>query len=223
MEVLILKKFAWSYSALISFETCPRKHEALRVKKTVVEPPSEAIEWGNKVHKALELRVANGKALPPEMEQWEPIAAALLAKGGTVQTEQKLCLTSSYKPTAYFAGDAWVRGVSDVSIQKGHKLFVGDYKTGKTDPNSEQLRLSAAMELAHKPKVQEVTTAFIWLKTGEITSEKFTRDDIPGIWQGFIPRVHRMKFAFDNDQFPAKPSGLCRRWCPVTTCEHHGR
>ena len=48
-------KHPWSYSALTSYETCPKRYQLTRVTKQVTEPQTEATRWGNEVHKALEL------------------------------------------------------------------------------------------------------------------------------------------------------------------------
>ena len=87
------------------------------------------------------------------------------------------------------------------------------------------MRLTAAMTFAHKPYVKEIVNAFVWLKTGGITAERFTREDVPAIWQEFMPRVQRMEIALAENKFPARPSGLCREWCPVgkKLCEHCGK
>lgn len=218
------KAFAWSYSTLDSFETCPRRHFLTKIAKTVVEQQTEALTWGNQVHKALENRIVKREALPSNMVQYEPIAANLerAGVGGMVEAEQKMCLNKNLTPTAYFAQDAWVRGITDITITKKHRAFIGDYKTGRPNPNSAQLRLTAAMTMAYKPYVDEVINTFIWLQTGTITTEKFTRDDLPTIWQDFAPRVQRMEIAVTEGKFPPKPSGLCGKWCPCTGCEHNG-
>lgn len=218
------KPVAWSYSALTAFETCPRRYYLTKVTKQVVEPPTEATTWGNSVHKALELRITQRKVLPTGMEHWEPLVNSILSKGGKVEAESRMALTRNLVPTTFFAKDVYVRGITDVTVEKNGKLFVGDWKTGKPTPESAQLRLSAAMVMAHKPHVKTVINAFVWLKTNEVTAETFTRDDIPGIWQEFAPRVQRLEIAMEENKFPAKPSGLCRKWCPVgkALCEHCG-
>jgi hypothetical protein len=149
---------------------------------------------------------------------------SVLSKGGKVEAEQKLALTAQFKPTTFFAKDVWVRGITDFTITKNDKCFIGDWKTGKPDPVSAQLKLTAVMTFAHKPYVNTITNAFVWLKTNEVTAETFTRDDIAPIWQEFAPRVRRMEIAMEEKKFPPKPSGLCRKWCPVgkTHCEHCG-
>jgi hypothetical protein len=218
------KPVAWSYSALTSFETCPRRYYLTKISKQVVEPPTEATMWGNSVHKALETRITQNKSLPPSMQQWEPVVAKVLSKGGKVEAEQKIALDRNLKQVTYFAPTVWVRGVTDFTIAKDDKVFIGDWKTGKPTPESAQLKLTAAMTMAVKPWVNYVINAFIWLKDGSTTVEKFTRDDIPTIWQEFAPRVQRLEHAVAEQKFPPRPSGLCRKWCPVgkTLCEYCG-
>ena len=43
------KPFAWSYSALGAFETCPHRYMVTRVTKAITEPQTEATLWGNRV------------------------------------------------------------------------------------------------------------------------------------------------------------------------------
>lgn len=218
------KPFAWSYSALTSYETCPRRHKILKITKQVVEPQGVELLHGNRVHKAMEDRVKFKTPLPTDMVQYEPIVASMEAKGGYLEAEQKLCLNINLQPTAYFAKDAWVRGIADVTLEKRSRCMVGDYKTGKPTPASEQLALSAAMVFAHKDYIETVDTAFLWLKTGGVTMETYERDDIPRIWSSFLPRVNALERAIAEDKFPPRPSGLCRKWCPVgkSLCEHCG-
>jgi hypothetical protein len=195
------------------------------VFKRVVEPQTEATLWGNKVHKALELRVRDGTPLPKEMESYEKLASKIAdkAKGLTLGVEQKLALTRDFKETTFFAKDVWLRSILDLSIEKGTKAFIGDWKTGKKNPNSEQLQLSAAVFFATRPWIDEITNSFLWLQAGEVTTEKFHRADAPAIWQNFLPRVQRLEEAVAIQKFPKRPSGLCRNYCPVHTCEHNGK
>lgn len=219
---------AWSYSKLNAFETCARRFYLTTVTKQVYEPQTAATLWGNQVHKALELRVGKGQALPDTMKQFEPVAASIAAKrdtGAKIEVEQKLALNGKLQPTTWFGKDVWVRGITDVTITKGDTAVVLDYKTGKPTPDSAQLRLTAAMTFAHKPYVNTVVNSFLWLKTGDKpTTEIIKRDQLHEIWQEFAPRVRRMEIAHEEEKFPPKPSGLCRKWCPVgkALCEHCG-
>ena len=216
------KPFAWSYSALTSFETCPRRYQLTRITKEFSEPQTQHTIWGNQVHKALENRLVHNKPLPETMIKYEPIVKKLVSKGGVIRAEQKMALNRNLVPTQYFAPDVWVRGITDVTVLRNSTLFNGDWKTGKRDPDSAQLRLSAAMVMAYKPYVERSINAFIWLQSGEIDTEEVTRDDVPRVWQEFMPHVQRMENAVKENKFIPRPSGLCRKWCPCSTCEFHG-
>jgi len=217
----------WSYSSLTSFETCPRRHYLTRVSKQVTEPQSDAIIWGNEVHKALELRIAQGKPLPKHMERYEHMVQRLLSKSlDDVLTEQQLAVNYSLQPTDWWGKDAWCRGVVDLIIVNGSTAILLDWKTGKNiKPDSDQLKLFAALTMAHKPEVTKTRTGFVWLAQSKLTAERYAREDTPLIWQSFSPRVKRLEQAYEKDQWPAKPSGLCRAWCPVgrSNCEFCGQ
>jgi hypothetical protein len=215
----------WSYSSLTAFETCPRRFYLTRVSKEVVEGDTEATLWGKTVHTALEHRIRDGKPMSDLLRKYEPIAARIAAMSGEVTTETPICLTESFKQTGWTSKDAWVRGIVDLTVKKDDKVLMLDWKTGKRKHDSDQLKLFAGMAFAVDPEVKEVTTGFVWLKENKTDKEKYYRDDVPTIWQHFIPRVRRLDAAHSNNNWPAKPSGLCRSWCPVgrNLCEFCGK
>ena len=221
------KKFAWSYSSLNQFETCPFRYRETRITKTISEPQSEAMLWGNKLHKELEMYVKDNVPLSKACQPFEPIVKALKDKatnsGGVIDAEQKMCLNTDLQETKYFGSDAWVRGIVDVTIESNSKVFIGDYKTGKRKPDSEQLMLSAGMVMQARPWVTEVTNSFLWLKTNQVDKEVFDRDDLARIWGTFVPRATRMEAAIEEDKMPKRESGLCKNWCPVHHCEFNGK
>ena len=215
---------AWSYSALTSFETCPRRHYHTRVAKDVIEPESQAITWGTAVHTALEKRVKEGVPLPTGMSQWEPLVARLLdTPHDELFTERQIALNQAFQLTEWFAPDVWVRGVVDVGLRRGNTLIALDYKTGKAKHDFDQLRLFAALLMAVYPEAKTVKVGYVWLQTNGITRQTFDRRDTVAIWNDFLPRVARLEQAHNDQRWPVKPSGLCRAWCPCTQCEHNGR
>ncbi len=215
----------WSYSSLQAFETCSRRFYLTRIKKLVSEPQSEAMMWGNKVHKALELAVEGSQGLAPDFRQYQPIVDRLRATEGKKFTEQKFGLTESYKPTTFFGKDVWMRGVLDLTIVRPKVAIVLDYKTGKVKTDGDQLMLFAAATFAQHPHVETVKTGYIWLGQNKVTTKDFVREDVPGIWQEMIPRIQRMEKTQDSDKWLPNPSALCREWCPVgkKLCEFCGK
>lgn len=227
------KNFAWSWSALGSFETCPLKHYHNKVKKDFIEEDTIHTRWGNAVHKAFDLYVSKGTPLPDTMQSYKPILDKIKEKAihsrGKLSTEQKITLTEKFRNTEWFSKEAWCRSILDVILEtnNGNAALVFDYKTGKRKDESQQLKLFAAVMFTAKPWLESVTTCFVWLQEPEgsdkrFTIEKFTKDQLPELWNEFLPRVERMKEAYEKDVWPARPSGLCRKWCNVTVCEHCG-
>lgn len=206
---------AWSHTSLTKFETCPRQYWLVRVAKKVVDVPGEQALWGQRVHKALELRVKDGTPLPDGMQKWEPICARILKTDGKLLTEQKMALDKNLRQVEWFAPTCWMRGVLDLSIEKNNKAVLFDYKTGKMKPDNDQLKLFAGMFMSAKPHIEKVTTGFIWLVNGKTTNAKFTRDDLPAIWQEYSVRSQRLDAAYQKDRWIPNPSGLCAGWCPA--------
>jgi hypothetical protein len=75
---------------------------------------------------------------------------------------------------------------------------------------------------AHHPEVKKVRSEFIWLKEDATTRADFTREGMADIWRNVWPRVEALENAHTTMTYPAKPGPLCKRWCPVHVCPHHG-
>lgn len=217
------KAFSWSYSKLKNFETCPKRHWHVDVQRDIKEEEGEALQWGNAVHKALAERVQNGKPLPKTMLEYEKWADRITAGSNhTILVEQKLAIRKDFSGCSWFADDAWYRGIGDVIKIVGPVALIVDYKTGKVIEDGSQLALMAACVLAHHPNVQKVRSEFVWLKEDATTRADFTREGMAEIWRGLWPRIEALEHAHNTKSYPAKPGPLCKRWCPVNVCPHHG-
>lgn len=217
------KPVAWSYTALTSFENCPRQFYHIKVKKDVPDPPGEAALWGQRVHKAFEERLRDGVCFPDTLAGFEKYARLFGGIPGTLLVEQQIALTKDFKPTAWFGKDVWVRAVLDVAVVNGRKAMVADWKTGKRKPDSAQMKLFAGVAFELYPEVEIVDTTFVWLPDKKLDRETFKREDKSSIWQEFAPRVLRLENAHKTGDWPPRPSGLCRKHCAVLSCEHNGR
>lgn len=216
------KKFAWSYSKLKNFKTCPKRYYLIDVEKKYKEPEGPALKWGNDVHKAFAARIGEGKAFPPDMEEFEDAALRLLNVPGKQMVEQQLAIREDLSACEWFAKDAWFRSIADFLAVNGPVALAIDYKTGKIVEDSEQLMLMAECVFSHYPEVQAVRTEFWWLKDDAATREVYRRNNRKETWRQVLPKVHTLKQAHDDLNFPPNPSGLCRKHCVVKECPHHG-
>ena len=216
---------AWSYSSLTAYETCPRRYKLTRVTKEVVEPQTDATLHGNEVHKALELALRNEAALPPKYKHYIPIVDKIKSADGKKLAEHKWAVNTRLQPVPFMSKDAWARGIFDVAILQQKGGIVLDYKTGKPKPDHDQLKLFAAAAFAHWPFMENVKTGYLWLAYNRTERSDFNQSEAPLIWQEFLPRVNRLDKSLAGGDFPARPSGLCAKWCPVPNklCEYSGR
>lgn len=219
------KPFSWSYSKLKNFETCPKRYYNIDVTKRVKEEESEELSYGNAIHKALAEAISGKAPLPKEfekMQKWVDMVAGVSNGSANILVEQKLAIDIDFGPASFFDNAAWYRGIADVIKIVGPVASVLDWKTGKILEDGVQLALMAQCVFAHHPDVHAIRTEFIWLKHDARTRCDFQRADMVKVWAGLLPRVKQLEAAHARDEFPPKPNPLCRRWCPVAACPHHG-
>lgn len=203
----------WSFTSLTSFETCPKKYYHTRVAKDVTEPQGEAALWGDWVHKQFQASLETGVALPDKIKKWQGLVDKAAAKPGEQFVEYKMAVSPSFQPADWWT--SWSRGIVDFAVVNGDTALLLDWKTGNRKPGSDQLFLFAGYAFAHFPEVQKVTTGFVWLKDNKLDKDTFTREHIPVIWADFTVRARRLELAYEEEKWPAKPSGLCKEWCWV--------
>jgi hypothetical protein len=216
-----------SYSKIKNFRTCPRRHYHCDIVKDVKEEESEALQWGNIFHTAMEKRILKGERLPPTMlrydnwgdtvEQW--------SKEGIVKVEQKLAFDKQFRATNYFDKGTWFRTRIDVAwfpSDYPNQVVLLDWKTGEVKPDEQQLQLSAQAMFAHFPNLEKVVTSYVWIGNDAVTTKNYTPRDMPGLWSSLLPEIKLMENAAASGEYPPKPSGLCRRYCPVKSCEFYG-
>lgn len=219
------RPFTWSFSRLKNYETCPRRHNEVDILKNFKEAESEALMWGYEVHKAAELYLRDGKPLPigmPVLQSWMDKIKSV--PYDQLLVEQKLAIAKDFSPAGYFDKNVWFRTKADILGITGPVALAIDLKTGKLLEDSQQLALMAAACFANFPEVQKIRTEFIWLKEGpNVSSRKdFDRKDMVTVWRGIWPRIEALEQAYNTKNYPPRPGALCRRWCPVSSCEYHG-
>lgn len=219
------KEWSWSYSKLKNYENCPKKMYEVDIAKRYPEKldPNGPLAWGNAVHDALAAALRDGTPLPEGMKHLQTWVDRVGRGAGQLYVEQKYAINRNFEKTAYFANDVWYRGIGDVVRVDNDLALVLDWKTGKILEDSVQLMLMAQCLFSHFPSLKYVRSEFIWLKDECTSPELFTRKEVADQWIGLLDRVNRMEQAAINMDYPPKPSGLCKSYCPVTACPFHGK
>ena len=215
----------WSFSSQNAYKTCPRQFYELRVAKNYKQEESEALIWGNDVHKSIEEYGKFGKPMPARMANMQPQVDRFLNAPGETIFEAELACTTELNPTGFWDENAWARAKVDLLKIGNGKAINLDWKTGKRKPDSLQLRMSTALVFIQYPEVDTITTIFYWFQEpSKPTIAKFSRhEDTPEhLLDPFVDTIADMAWSEKNQTWPAKPSGLCKRHCPVRTCPHYG-
>lgn len=218
-----MKPFAWSYSKLKNFETCPKRHYEVDINKTYKEEDSEQLVWGNRVHKSMADALGKNVPLPDEMSLYQGWVDKVKAGPGILLVEQKYALTKDLKKTEYFAPNVWYRGIGDVVRIHQNVGLILDWKTGKPLDDNVQLGLMAQCLFSNYPALQAVRSEFVWLKDATTSPETFTRETLRDMWTDLIDRVGSLEHAYATETYPPKPSFLCKRYCPVQSCPYFGK
>lgn len=226
-----VKSFAWSYSRLKNFETCPRRYLSIDVNKEFKQDETEQLSEGDRLHKAMAKRVDADVSLPPEFYYMEKHAAALTKQthdNQTINVELKLAVDRDLNPVGFFDKTVWARCVIDYlkMVRKdGTKdifAHIVDYKTGKLVEDNAQLAVNAMLVFSCFKQVVGIKSEFLWTKYSDTTSLVFTRKTIMNEWDQIVGRVMKLAVAHQEDNFPPKPGKLCKEWCAVDTCEYWG-
>ena len=217
-------KLAHSYSALKQYENCPKRYYHQRITKEVKDEPGTATVHGERVHKQLEDYLkAPATGLPPESAALKPLCDTVRASvdgGGALLVEQEYTLSSDLQPTSWFAPNAWLRFKLDVlAIRPNGTAMVVDWKTGKRRPDFDQLEMFALAVFSFWPAITKVSSMFVWTKENAIDKEVYRLERKDEMWTRLLTRINRVEKSLETDNWPAKPSGLCK-FCPCRNfCE----
>jgi hypothetical protein len=224
-----VKKFSWSWSKLKNFRSCPKRHYEIDLTKNIKELPSDELKWGDLFHDAMAKRIGRGTPLPAALiwyDGWAGWMRGHKEAGANVSTELRLAMDAQFQPTEWFSPSTWVRGIVDVLYLAPwlRSAAALDWKTGKKiQPEFEQLGITAGLLFAHHREIDTVHTAYLWSAHDTDTIETYHREEMTPLWNKIMPDVKRMEEAARTLTYPPKPSGLCIKYCPVTSCPYHGK
>ena len=218
---------AWSYSSLKKFKTCAKQYYEVKVAKNYKEPDSTAATmYGKEFHTAAEFYVQDGTPLPEHFKYSKPHLDVLRSIPGDKLCEYKMALTEKLEPCDFFAPDAWCRGVADLLIinkDTGIARCV-DYKTGKSAKYADpaQLELMALMIFKHFPFIRVVKGGLLFVVANEFKKSSYDVSQEHTYWRTWMQDVHRLSVAHSTGVWNPTKSGLCRKHCVVTDCQHNG-
>lgn len=217
---------AWSFSSLKGFLTCPKQYYHLRVAKDYKSAPTAATDYGTEFHTACEDYVRDDVPLQQRFAHVKPVLDALKSIKGDRLCEYKMALNQQLEQCEFFAKDCFIRGIGDLIIlQRGRGVaYCVDYKTGKSSRYADtgQLELMALMIFVLFPEIKEVRGKLLFVVPGEVVEGTYKRADRKTLWAQWLGKYSQLQRAYDTNNWNAKPSGLCRNYCPVTECPHNG-
>lgn len=199
-----------SFSALSTFEECPKRYE-ISYLHGVENKVGAAAERGTRLHLACERFLKNEipiqklpldfKRIREELEKYRLVNAKA--------EEVWLC---THDGTYQEVEDEHTRfkAVVDIHYRFGDKLIIRDLKTGQSYPeHDDQLQAYALLGFSRYPDVKEVIVAPLYLE-GLGSEKTYTVDDRPyllAFWQV------RWGNLFAATEYPANPAPKTCRWC----------
>ena len=214
----------WSYSTLNLYQQCPKKYYHLKVAKDVKEAPSDAIAFGNKIHKIAQEYVESDKPIPAEYVQaMQAPLDKLKAMPGEKYCENKLGLTEDLKPCGFFDKKVWWRGIADIIILQDDTALTVDYKTGKKSQYADlkQLEILALALFKHYPHIKKVKAGLMFFFADDFVKDLYTVDQQDELWGPWVSDVGLLEDSVNSGVWNAKPNFTCRGYCPVTSCAHN--
>ena len=214
----------WSFSRIKAFDTCPKQFYHVNVLKQFPFVETEAMRYGTELHKAAEEFIWDGTLVPERFGFLRPALQVLADMPGEKLCERKLGLNDRLEPCDFFAKDVWFRGIVDLAIIDGDRAYIVDYKSGKNSRYAEkgQLELMALAMFRHFPQLKEVKAGLLFVIANDFVRGKYARSGSKALWQKWLGEYAKMEAAFESGVWNPKPSGLCKRHCPVVECPHNG-
>ncbi len=223
------KTIAWSWTRLDTFEQCPRKFQGSYITKEFPKPDFDAEHFrkGRAIHKVLENYMLNGEAIPCPIvsgsDTWNIDLRFLhqllntMHEADSKHIEQKVCFDIKLNKVDWYSKKAWCRVIMDAMVIVGDYALIIDWKSGKVNRYSDQLKLFAAAAFQMFPEVNRVLTAYVWCEhpNDKPVWAEYSRDKKDFLWEEFADRAELIQMANESGNWPAKKNRFCG-WCDAT-------
>lgn len=212
---MVQKITSWSYSRLAAYKECPFKAKCKFIDK-LPEPPSPAMDRGNKIHKLAE-NYTKGiiTKLPTELKLFKN--QFKLLKASDPMVEETWAFTNKWQETRWNDwNNCWVRIKTDAAFLDEETLTVIDHKTGKKrDSYGEQLSLYGLGGMLKFPHIKEVKTQLWFLDSGETEECTYKASEMKKLLASWNDKVKKM---LTDSKFKPTPNNNCR-FCPFRSSE----
>nr|DAD83096.1 MAG TPA: PD-(D/E)XK nuclease superfamily protein [Podoviridae sp. ctlpi2] len=212
-----------SPTALQTFVLCPRQYQAKYITKEVKFEPSKHAEFGDLLHKSIEMYLKKGTPLPALLAPLQPALDKIRSKPVFLHgAEVKLAVDKEGRNCDWFDKAAYQRCIVDaiVSDVEGKHIVCIDWKTGKHRPAPIQHDIIKRCVSASFRQAFSVTTLFIYLFSGSADRQRHTPGDaLPALDR----HMNDLQAAYAAKKFDPTPNGLCKNWCDVVACPHNGK
>ena len=213
-----------SYTFNNTFENCPHKAFHTYVARTIPYEETPEMAWGNKVHRAMELRIRYGAPLPDEMKAAEKAAAQFheMSKKLPVHCEYQVAMTVDGKPCDYADYDkVWLRGKIDCAVMdpKGTNAWIVDWKTGNVREDPFELQTFGLLLKANYPTLEQIQAEYFWMKPGQ-NGLRYTFTTHVQVYERIAKLKQEAETYLRAGEWPKRKNPLCG-WCKVTSCEYN--
>lgn len=216
-----MRPLAFSASRVKAFTSCAKKFWHMTVLKKGDPDKVEfkqglAGKRGQDLHEAMEHRLLARKPLPLQYQHMEPVAGVLERAPGFTLCEAPWALDTQLNPCGTKDWDrVYVRAVPDVAKVTDTFGAIVDYKTGRPEFDEYQLKLNAAVMFRQYPSLQRISTAYMYLKIGELSKPAvYFRQQEQQLWGDLLVVPRQIEEARVLNHWPAKPGRQCK-WCDV--------
>lgn len=218
------KVLPWSYSSLTAYENCPFRYCQEKILKVIPRKVYAEANEGVQKHEAIELYLKGEKPMSDIVLRKLVDSTLRDLEHAHFKYEHKLAITKDRQPCEWDDPNCYHRGILDVMYvhPEQSSAYIFDWKNGKVNEYSEQLKANSICVMAHYPHVTTINTQYVWMKFGKVTAAKVFKDFSDSTWAKFVKRVDKLEDALVTDTWPKRPSGLCKKYCPVVSCEHNG-
>jgi hypothetical protein len=216
-----------SPSSLSVFKECPRRYQATYIDHEITFKPNRYTERGNQIHDFMD-RTIKGEAVtwPTNELATKRVAdeyfslfdvANRRAAGWVIATERSLAINREARPVNYDSPAAYLRCRVDLFMASPERdrLFIVDWKTGKTPGTKTQLVINA-MCLAPMFEHPLFHCLFVYLDQDSAVMEDIDISQ-PGTTEHVYDLMNSIERAYTNNFFPANHGASGCRWCELRT------